>query len=71
MRSLIFIVFLVAAAGMMAYLMKTRNETSVTSTDLNNAKLKDVPAVMKNKVQENIQNPEHLKDMPEGDEDKN
>jgi hypothetical protein len=55
MRILIFIVFLVAAAGMMAYLMKTRNETSVTS--------------MKNKVQENIQNPEHLKDMPEGDED--
>ena len=71
MKGLIFVVFLAAAAGMMAYLMKQRNETSVTSTDLDNAKLKDVPAVMKNKVQESVQNPEHLKDMPEGDEDKN
>lgn len=56
---------------MMAFLMKQQRETNVTSKDLNNAKLKDVPNIMKNKIKEDLQNPEHLKDMPEGDEDKN
>jgi len=71
MKGIIFIVFIALAAGMMAFLMKQQREATVTSQDLGNAKLKDVPAVMKNKIQEDVQNPEHLKDMPEGDEDKN
>ena len=71
MKGLIFIVFLVSAAAMMAFLMKQQRETNVTSKDLNNSKLKDVPTIMKNKIKEDLQNPEHLKDMPEGDEDKN
>ena len=69
MKGLIFIVFIALAAGMMAFLMKQQRETKLTSTDLDNAKLKDVPTVMKNKIQQDVQNPEHLKDMP--DDEKN